>query len=356
MSSLLFRSLRFRTPGEGRDHLPFESVGNHVSNERGELEGVSRAASRHDETLPRRIRSNPEMLIDRIAVDADPGGSDRRCSEHRNGIGEKRPEGLGLARGDDAICRCIRMHRASHSVVCDLHDAVRVHGKAVIAGARDVRAEDGKHVGGEARRIRRREMKHGLTHGVKVTLHEREKMRRPRARGDDHEIRCDHLAGGERDPRDPRVSLDDPSNGGSWCETNPAIARLARKMRDDLPALGVAARRIEISIDEAVGIPGGKSPRNRGPIETLDNVSAATEKLVAVVLEASGCERRAPKKEEARLVKEGACAPAPPTFERAFHQRGVGLVAPVIETDDLADVRRFGERMRNRTGSKTVTS
>src|SRR5215471_6545044 len=95
---------------------------------------------------------DPEMSIVRVAVHAYARINNRRRRERRKGRPQKVTQIFFVLGIHNSLGRLGR-HFSSGTVISDLYDSIAVDGETVIAGRRNIRAENRKTFGREQLRL-----------------------------------------------------------------------------------------------------------------------------------------------------------------------------------------------------------
>ena len=141
----LLRVVHALPPSESRRpsiRPPFDDVRNQRPENRRELEAVPAIARRHDEPGASRVVIDPEVAVERVAIQAESAATDGGLRERRQVLAQETPEpGRSPSEGR---ARLIRVHAATGRMMSDLQRPIVERGKAIPAGAGDVGGPHGK--------------------------------------------------------------------------------------------------------------------------------------------------------------------------------------------------------------------
>src|SRR5437762_2318737 len=125
-----------------RVRLPFDDIGNQWPEDRRELESVAAVACGNEEPRPRRVFIDPEVAVERVAIEAQASRSDRRTGQRSKMPPKELPEQIGFL--SEHRPRCIRIDPTAGAVMSDLQRPIGKGGEAVPSGASDIGCPDGK--------------------------------------------------------------------------------------------------------------------------------------------------------------------------------------------------------------------
>ena len=249
----------------------------------------------------RRVVGDPEVAVERVAVQAERVRDDRRVGERREMIAHECPE-------PRLLCR---QHRCAGSSACTrrpgpwfaIFSVPSVErGKPVPAGARDVGGPDRKARRLPAAARSTRQMNDRLTDGPHDADEMRQQRRRPRAGGHEHRVGAQLRRRSSARPRRRRPVSSSRSNAVPLEDHAPAAACPDRDCATHLRALDPAGARVEV----AVGILARGSSREIGL-----SASSAAEPLGAMAARSSSARLSCSK--PARLQRRRATSSRKPS-------------------------------------------
>ena len=159
------------------------------------------------------------------------------------------------------------MHGPAYTVPGDLHhSAVRMRGKAVIPGALDLGAEDGKTLRQKGFAVHWSEMEDRMPRRVKFRCEPGERVRGPGAESEEHLVRRDHFVASGNDSS---TSFEQAREGDTLSQLHAEALRFRDQTGDRFPTFDEAAFGIVGAAAVPLCVPRGKSRPDRGAIEQL---------------------------------------------------------------------------------------